>query len=131
MKPVDVTIVGGGMITNDLLLPSIYHLQRTGVVGGIGVCALNTPPLKALQDSPEMRAAFPGQSFTPYPALTEKPDKTFPDLYKEVIASMRPRQAVVVAMPDHLHYPVVMEALRHDQHVLCVKPLVLKYEQTI
>ena len=24
----DVTIVGGGMITNDLILPSVYQLQR-------------------------------------------------------------------------------------------------------
>jgi predicted dehydrogenase len=32
-------------------------------------------------------------------------------------------------MPDQLHYPVIMEALKHNQHILCVKPLVLKYEQ--
>lgn len=37
----DVMIVGGGMITNDLILPSVYHLQRVGVVGRIQVCALN------------------------------------------------------------------------------------------
>lgn len=37
-KPVDTTIVGGGMITFDLLLPSIYHLQRTGVIGRIDIC---------------------------------------------------------------------------------------------
>jgi hypothetical protein len=43
MKKLDVTIVGGGMITNDLLLPSLYHLQRTGAVGPIRICALNTP----------------------------------------------------------------------------------------
>jgi predicted dehydrogenase len=42
---------------------------------------------------------------------------------------MKPRQLIIVAMPDQLHYPVVMEALRNDQHILCVKPLVLKYEQ--
>ena len=42
---------------------------------------------------------------------------------------MKPRQMVIVAMPDQLHYPVVMEALRNNQHILCVKPLVLKYEQ--
>jgi predicted dehydrogenase len=44
---------------------------------------------------------------------------------------MKPRQLVVVAMPDQLHYPVVMEALKNNQHILCVKPLVLKYEQTV
>ena len=131
MKPLDVTIVGGGMITNDLLLPSVYHLQRTGVVKDIKVCALNTPPLKALLENQEIRQAFPGQTFTPCPALSEAPGAMFPDLYKQAIAAMPPRQAVVVAMPDHLHYDVVMEALGHDQHVLCVKPLVLKYAQAV
>ncbi len=38
---------------------------------------------------------------------------------------------VVVAMPVHLHYEVVLHVLRHDQKVLCVKPLVLKYEQAV
>jgi hypothetical protein len=33
----DVTIVGGGMITFDLLLPSLYHLERIGVVRQIDI----------------------------------------------------------------------------------------------
>ena len=127
----DVVIVGGGMITNDLLLPSLYHMQRTGVVGKIDICALDTPPLKALADDPEFQEAFPGQAFTPHPSLGEAPDKKFPELYKEVIAAMAPGNMVVVAMPDHLHYEVVMHALQNDQNVLCVKPLVLKYEQAV
>lgn len=130
-KALDVTIVGGGMITNDLLLPSIYHLQRTGVVGQLSICALNSPPLKALQESKELAEAFPGQGFTAYPALTEPPEKTYPELYKQVLAGMSPRNLAVVAMPDHLHYEVVMQALNHNQHVLCVKPLVLKYQQSV
>ncbi|MDD5482897.1 MAG: Gfo/Idh/MocA family oxidoreductase [Kiritimatiellae bacterium] len=129
MQPVDVCIIGGGMITHDLLLPSIYHLQRSGVVGEISVCALNAPPLKFLSESPDLRGAFPGQTFAAYPALDANPSEKFPELYKEALAKMPARQAVVVAMPDQLHYPVVMEALRHNQNVLCVKPLVLKYEQ--
>ncbi|MBU4200532.1 MAG: Gfo/Idh/MocA family oxidoreductase [Verrucomicrobia bacterium] len=131
MKPLDITIIGGGMITHDLLLPAIYHLQRTGILGGISICALNTPPLKALLESPDIVRAFPGQGFTAYPALTEPPTSNFPDLYKEVMAGIKPRQAVVVAMPDQFHYPVVMAALRHNQHVLCVKPLVLQHEQAV
>jgi predicted dehydrogenase len=129
MKKINVTIVGGGMITHDLILPSIYHLQRTGVVGDIAVCALNVKPLRALARSREIREAFPGQSFTPYPALSQKPGRDFPDLYREVLSRMPPRQAVVVAMPDHLHHEVITEALKNDQHMLCVKPLVLKYAQ--
>jgi len=86
----DVTIVGGGMITFDLLLPSLYHLERIGVVRKIDICALNTAPLKALADNPEFHEAFPGQSFTPHPSFSVPDDATFPDLYKEVIAAMAP-----------------------------------------
>ncbi len=31
-------------------------------------------------------------------------------------------------MPDQLHYPVMMDSLQNDQHVLCVKPLVTQYK---
>ena len=127
----DVTIVGGGMITYDLLLPSLYHLERTGVIRKIDICALNTAPLKALAENPEFHEAFPGQTFTPHPSFSEAADATFPNLYKEVIAGMAPGNMVVVAMPDNLHYSVVKYALEHDQNVLCVKPLVLKYEQAV
>ena len=130
-KPLDVIIVGGGMITTDLILPSVYHLQRLGVVGRITVCALNSAPLKALKADREIHAAFPGQDFEARPALNEPDDKLFPDLYRELFAAARPRQAVIVAVPDQFHYAVVREALRHDQHVLCVKPLVLQYAQTV
>jgi len=127
----DVTIVGGGMITNDLLLPSLYHLQRTGVVRKIDICALDSPPLKALAESADFKEAFPGQSFTPHPSLGEPPEKKFPELYKEVVAAMAPGNMVVVTMPDHLHNEVVRYALDCDQNVLCVKPLVLKHAQAV
>ena len=117
------------MITNDLLLPSIYHLQRTGIVGNINICSLNNVPLKALKENREIQEAFPGQDFAPYPSLSKSANRNFPQLYKEVIAKTSPRQAVVVALPDQLHYEVAMEALGHNQHVLCVKPLVLRYEE--
>jgi len=128
---IDVTIVGGGMITNDLILPSVFQLQREGTVNTINVCSLDSAPLKVLKNNSEISEAFPEQDFTAYPTETEPKDRKFPDLYKEVLAAMKPRQMVVVAMPDQLHYSVIMESLKNNQHVLCVKPLVLKYEQTV
>ncbi|MDZ4198733.1 MAG: Gfo/Idh/MocA family oxidoreductase, partial [Kiritimatiellia bacterium] len=130
-QPLDVLIVGGGMITQDLILPSIYHLQRLGVVNKISICALNSPPLKALKQNREILEAFPGQDFDAYPSVDTPGDKIFPNLFEERLASATPRQAVVVAVPDQFHYEIVMTALRHDQHVLCVKPLVLHYEQDL
>ncbi len=124
-----MTIVGGGMITNDQILPSLYHLQRQGVVGEIAICALTARPLKALAESELFARAFPGQSFQPYPSLDGDLDAPAPELYREVIAGMPPRNLVVVAVPDQLHYDVIMTALRADQHVMAVKPLVVKEAQ--
>jgi D-galacturonate reductase len=131
MRTLDVVIIGGGMITYDLLLPSVYHLQRTGFINSIKVCALDSGPLKALKNSKEISEAFPAQDFEPFPPVSEPEDRKFPDLYKEVLAGMKPRQIVIVAMPDQFHYPVVMEALKNNQHILCVKPLVLQYKQAV
>ena len=130
-KKVDVVIVGGGMITHDQILPSIYHMQRRGEVGRIQICALNSPPLRALAEEPNFAEAFPGQAFEAFPALDEPEDKMYPDIYKEVIDRLPTRNLVVVAVPDHMHYTVVKYALEHDQHVLTVKPLVLKYDQAV
>lgn len=44
---------------------------------------------------------------------------------------MEPYNVVVVAVPDQFHYEVLKEALRDDQHILSVKPLVLKYSQSV
>jgi len=54
MGSFEVVVVGGGMITYDLILPSLYHLQRTGTVGNIKICALDSAPLKALSSSKEI-----------------------------------------------------------------------------
>jgi D-galacturonate reductase len=122
-------LVGGGMITADLILPSLYHLQRLGHIGKLTVCALGSGPLRALAENADIRAAFPGGSFTAEPPLATPPDRRFPDLFSQLASRMPPRQVVFVAVPDQLHREVVLSALRADQHVLCVKPLVLKHEQ--
>ncbi|MEN8229151.1 MAG: Gfo/Idh/MocA family oxidoreductase [Bacteroidota bacterium] len=124
-----VSIIGGGMITNDLILPAVYHLQRKGDVDQINVCALNSAPLKDLKDNLELKEVFPGQDFHAYPNENEPAEKIQEELYKEVLQKMDPRNVVIIALPDQLHYSAVKEALHAGQHVLCVKPLVLKYEE--
>lgn len=130
MAQPQVLIVGGGMITHDQILPSIYQLQRLGRIGEISVCALNRKTVAALAAAPDIVEAFPDQSFRPYPGEGDF-DRAQPDLFREVIARMPPRNIVVAAVPDHLHYDVVMTALRRDQHVCVVKPLVLTHAQAV
>jgi len=122
MKP-PVTIIGGGMITHDQLLPSLFHLQRLGRIGGIQVCASSFDTVAALRNSPTLAEAFPGQTFDAYP---NTPGERQPELYRSVLAGMAPGGLAVVAVPDHLHFDVTMAALAAGQHVLAVKPLVLK-----
>ena len=129
-KP-QVCIVGGGMITQIQILPSIYHLQRLGIVGDISVCALNSAPLKVLADDSILKKAFGGQGFTAHPGLDTDPEQKFPDIFKKVIGEMPAYSIVVVAVPDQLHYTVIDTALANNQHICSVKPLVLKYSQSV
>ena len=126
MKP-QVLIVGGGMITHDQILPSLYEMQRRGRIGEIAVCAQHGHTVRKLLEAPSLLEAFPGQSFRPYPAIDS--DEPQPHLYRELIARMPPRNLVFVALPDQLHFEAIMTALRADQHVCSVKPLVLQHAQ--
>jgi len=123
-----VSIVGGGMITHDQILPSLYHLRRLGAVGPIDVTARHSRPLRELAEAESLKTAFPGETFDAYPALTEDPQKMHPDAFQRVISKLPPRQLVVVATPDQTHYEIIRFALERDQHVLAVKPLVLTYQ---
>ena len=129
MKP-QVTIVGGGMITHDQILPSLYEMQRLDAIGEISVCALRSGILRELAEAEGIARAFPGHSFRAFPAL-DSPDTPQPLLYRDVIREMAPGNVVIVAVPDPLHYEVVMAALEHNQHVCCVKPLVLQHSQAV
>ena len=131
-KAPQVAVIGGGMITQIQILPSLYYLQKVGMIGDIAVCALNGAPLKTLAEDATLKDAFPGQGFTPYPDYTKvAPDETFPNLYEDVLAKMPERNIALIALPDQLHYPAVMKALEANQHVITVKPLVLKHDEAV
>jgi len=128
-KP-EVLIVGGGMITCDQILPSIYHLERIGAVGDVSVSALTGDVLRTLAENETIKEAFPDHSFTAYPDFTQEgSDVPQPNLYKEVLAGMAPGNLAVVAVPDQLHYSIIKSALEAGQHVITVKPLVLSYAE--
>lgn len=130
MATPQVLIVGGGMITHDQILPAVYAMQRRGEVGEVWVCAQHGRTVRNLAAASSIARAFPGQSFRafPDPADGEQPQ---PELFRSVIAHLPPRQIVIVALPDQLHFKAVMTALENDQHVICVKPLVLTARESI
>ncbi len=113
------------MITQDQLLPSVLHLQRQRRVGEVSVCASRPETVRRLISADWLNRAFPGQMFRGFP----EDGPAQPGLYREAIASMPAGQLVVVAVPDQLHFDVIMTALRHDQHVCVVKPMVMESRQ--
>lgn len=122
MSEPQILLVGAGMIAHDQILPSLYQLQRNHVIGELTVTSQNGRSIAALANAPGIRRAFPNHGFKRYPLDDDGPQ---PDAFRHAIAQLPPHQIVIAAVPDQLHYDVVMTALRHDQHVICVKPLVL------
>ena len=119
-QSLDLTIIGAGMIVNDLLLPAALQMRREGVIGHITVVDMRSSAVAALRESESIKRCFPDQSFDTCPAPGE-PDSTDPELYKKVLAGQKPYQMVIIALPDQLHYPVLKGVLEFNQHVLCVK----------
>lgn len=126
-----VAVVGGGMITHDQILPSLYELQRLGEIGEILVCAQHGRTLHELAASTTIGTAFPKSSFVAWPPMDSDPDAKHPELYKEMFATLPAGSVAIIALPDQLHYEAVMSALAHDLHVVCVKPLVLTHDDAL
>jgi len=95
-----VTIVGGGMIVHDQILPSFYQLQRLGLVDQIAVCAQHGRTLEALAGSKLIRDAFPGHKFRAYPDAAGDLNQPHPHLYREAIAAMPPRNVVMITFVE-------------------------------
>ncbi|MCA9187488.1 MAG: Gfo/Idh/MocA family oxidoreductase [Planctomycetales bacterium] len=126
--PIPVLVIGGGMIVYDQILPSLYHLQRCQQVGEITIVAASSTRLRDLAGK-HFLDSFPGQSFRAVPSLESAPSDRDDNRWRECISQFTPHGLVVVATPDETHYDMVRCALEHDQHVLCVKPLVHNYQQ--
>jgi predicted dehydrogenase len=74
-------------------------------------------------------AAIAGRDQTPARAMAQKYaiPQVFAD-YRAMIAQAK-LDALVVSVPDDLHYPIVMDALDAGLHVLCEKPLAMDAAQ--
>lgn len=101
---------------------------RVGVIGTSGYT--DTMHLTSLRTHPGARlAAICGRNRERAEELARKHEiaQVFTD-YCEMIGKGN-LDAVIVASPDDLHYPMTMAALDAGLHVLCEKPLALTVEQ--
>lgn len=95
-------------------------LVRVGLAGCGRIGALHARALRAADAArlvgvvdlePQRSAAVAGESGA----------RVFPDL--EALIAAPDIDAVLVALPTHLHAPVALQAIRAGKHVLCEKPM--------
>ena len=96
---VQVGVIGTSGWADFLLLPSLQSHSQAEIVA---LCGRNQERAKEIASKYDI-------------------PHTFAD-YREMIATAN-LQAVVIASPDDLHYPMTMAALEAGLHVLCEKPL--------
>lgn len=120
-KP-DVLVVGGGMISREVVLPTLFQEQRQGRVGNISISSLTGDIIKELQ------GMFPKFKGYPDPEKYGTSER-FPDMFKDAIRDLPENGVVIVATPDHLHTPVINAAIEIGRHVIVEKPLCLKVDE--
>jgi D-galacturonate reductase len=116
---VDVLVVGGGMISREVVLPTVFQEQKYGRVGNISISSLTGDIIA------DLKGMFPPFKGYPDPdryGTTER----YPDMFKDAIRDLPANGVVIVATPDHLHTPVILAAIEAGRHVIVEKPLCLK-----
>lgn len=118
-----------------LFIPSILNAQNRGEdklrlamigVGGRGsshVNQMSSQEFVAFCDVDEKRAASTYEKFPHVPRF-----KDFRVMFDKMGDQF---DAVSIAVPDHMHYPIAMCALAHGKHVLCEKPLVRTFDEAM
>jgi len=119
---IPVLVVGGGMISEEVVIPTVLQEQRRGRIGPVSVASRRAATIKHLKEY------FDKYEFTGYPDPQKETDleKGHPEIYKQAIADLGDHGVVIVATPDHLHTPVILAAVEAGHHVVVEKPLCLK-----
>lgn len=119
LPTINVLVVGGGMITTEVILPTLFQARRDGWIGEITIASRRA---KTIHD---LRQQFPDEMWTGLPAGNNL-EKSEPECYKDGLKRLRSPAAVFVATPDHLHTPIILDALAAGHDVIVAKPLCLK-----
>lgn len=119
---IPVLVVGGGMISEEVILPTVFQEQKRGRVGNVSIASRRAKTISHLKDF------FKKYEFRGYPDPQKEPDleRDHSDIYKQAIADLEDHGVVIVATPDHLHTPVILSAIDAGHHVIVQKPLCLK-----
>lgn len=120
VKP-DILIIGGGMITQEVILPTVFQEKRKGKIKNIYVATRRGKTVNILKELFK-------EEFKCFPDKYDDPEQSFPESYKDAFSEMEKPGIVIIATPDHLHTQMAIDSLENGFHVIVEKPLCLKVE---
>lgn len=106
MKKIKIGIIGAGKITKDGHLKAIQHLNEE-----VEVSAIADINIAAAQ--------------------TLAKEYNIPSIYSDYNDLLKNENvdAVLISVPNYLHSPIAIEAMKKGKHVLCEKPLAINSEE--
>ena len=135
-RTIKVALVGAGMFGGDVHLRTYADLQRAGISPQLSRVGLDA----WARDFADIRFELVAAA-TRTPSSAKRAARLFKNLSKRQPKSYsgeKPWRAILrdfpdldvmaVATPDHLHTPVIMDALRAGVHVLTEKPMCLEIQ---
>jgi predicted dehydrogenase len=128
-----IALVGAGMFGGDVHLRTYADLQRFGLAGQLARAGLDawTRPLAPLKFDlaavATRSAASAAQAAAAFRELTGTAPKAYHGEapWQEILRDVRDLDVMAVATPDHLHTPVILDALDRGVHVITEKPMCL------
>ena len=132
-----IALIGAGMFGGDVHARAFADVQRNGIGGNLGRLGLDD----FIRDVAQIRFELVGVA-TRTQASAERVVKTYqeqtghrPEAYsgetpwRDVMQAHPDLDVVAVATPDHLHTPVILDALERGCHVITEKPMCLDMEE--
>lgn len=116
MKTLNVLVIGGGMITKQVILPVLIQEKKKGKISSIAVATRRKKTID------ELRFLFPQTQIKGYP---EKKDEE-PDSWKTALKETEKPSLAIIATPDDLHAEMCLMAINEGFDVIVQKPLCLK-----
>jgi len=122
----EVLVIGAGMYVGGrgtssygTILPTLVQMHNDGLIGQIRVAATSQDSIKQLKDRLHALNQLLGTTtdIIGYPNIGR--DTTS---YQTAISETSRPACAIVSVPDHLHYQITSEVIKHGIHPLVVKP---------